>query len=251
MLKKSFILTILFFSLSVALAQDKVLVRDFENNSFPYAVKILSYDQDTFSYCHDFGRVRKIPARDVIAFKKNYADKQALYVYLRPQDERIFGIKDDKLFYKADYRFTTSNAELAKECYLAKFRIYDEDVQAGTDYHLFVCNDSTGEEVKIPGNFKFYISFKDDMLNRNIQARLYQTTEDISQFIVKIEANETNYLYRINVKDIKAIGIESAGARIGKITVDALSYGNSRYYYEERWYTRYLMDQWHVCSGGK
>lgn len=240
-----------FLILSCANAQDKILIRDFENNSFPYAVKILSYNQDTFSYYHDFGPVKKISARDVIAFKKNYADKQAVYVYLRPQDERIFGIKDDKLFYKADYRFTTSNAELAKECYLAKFRIYDEDVQAGTDYHLFVCNDSTGEKVKIPENFKFYISFKDDMLSRNIQARLYQTSEDISQFIVKIEANETNYLYRIGVKDIKAIGIESAGARVGKITVDALSRGNSRYYYEERWYTRYMLDGWHVCSRGK
>lgn len=214
-------------------------------------MKILSYDQDTLVYYHDFGRVKKIAAREVIAFKKNYADKNAAYVYLRPQDERIFGIKDDKLFYKADYRFTTSHAEFAKECFLAKFRIYGEEVVENTEQRLFVCKDSTGERVKIPESFKFYVSFKGDMLNRNIQARLYRTSSDSMQFIVRIEANETNYLYRINVNDIKAIGIESAGARVGKIAVDALSRGNSRYYYEERWYTRYMLNEWHVCLDKK
>lgn len=236
-----------FLILSCATAQDKILIRAFENEGLvPSSVKFLSNFRDTLSYS-DSGVVKKIAAKDVIAICKNYKDKHSAYVYLRPEDERVFGIKNDQLFYKADYRFTTSNAELAKECFLARFRIYGEHIQGDTGHKLFVCRDSTGEKVKIPETFKFYISFKGDMLNRNIQARLYKTSADSSEFIVKIEANETNYLYRIDVNDIKAIGIESAGARAGKIAVDALSRGNSRDYYEERWYTRYVLGVWRIC----
>lgn len=247
-MKVSFIIGFLFLILSCATAQDKILIRSFENEGLmPPSVKFISNFRDTLIY-RDSSGVKKIATKDVIAICENYKDKHSAYVYLRPEDERIFGIRNDQLFYKADYRFTTSNAELAKECFLAKFRIYDgENIQSNTDYKLFVCRDSSDEKVKIPESAKFYISLKEDKLNRNIQARLYQTSSDSSVFIVKIEANETNYLYRFRVEDLKAIGIESAGARAGKITVDILSQGRSMQYSTEKWFTRYNLGEWRIC----
>jgi DNA-binding MarR family transcriptional regulator len=238
---------LLFLILSCATAQDKILIRDFENSgSISPSAKLLSNFRDTLSYS-DSGMVKKIATKDVIATRENYKDKSSVYVYLRPEDERLFGIRNDQLFYKADYRFTTSDAELAKECFLAKYRVYHDDIRGNTSYKVFICNDSTDEKIKIPESLNFYISVKGDMLNRNIKARLYHTSSDTTELIVKIETNKTDYVYRFKSSDIKALGIESPGAHTGRMAVNIMSMGRSLQYHNDKWFTRYEFGKWNFC----
>ncbi len=228
-------------------AQDRLLKRDFQNdNGLGYSVKVLTYGNDTLSYIES-GKLQKVPLKDIVAIKKNYQDKDAFYVYPTPGDERIFGIKNDKLYYKADYRFTTNDAELAKECFLAKFRIYGSVMPKNKDTKIFICNRSEEENVKIPETLNFYVSVKGDILNRNIKARLYYTSSDTTELIVKIEANKTDYVYRFKSSEIKAIGIESPGAHTGRMAVNILSMGRSLQYHNEKWFTRYEFNEWHIC----
>lgn len=238
----------LLLSLSCVIAQDKFLIRDFQNdNGTGYSVKVLTPRNDTLYYIES-GTIKTILLKDVVAIKRNYQSKDAFYVYPTPSDERIFGIKNDKLYYKADYRFTTTDAELAKECFLAKFRIYGSVMLEKKDTKLFVCNHTEGEKVKLPEIASFYISLKGDMLNRNIKARLYYTSSDTTELIVKIEANKTDYVYRFKSSDIKAIGIESSGAHTGRMAINILSMGRSLQYHNEKWFTRYEFGTWNFCN---
>ncbi len=240
------VLFLVFYVFGVT-AQDRILKKDFQEDDDPNVrVKIAGIQNNTLYY-FEAGISKQIAVTDIVAIKEEYIDKTGDYIYLNPQDERIYGIKNDRLYFKADYRFTSSNPEFSKECFLAKFRIYGSVMPENTDNQLYIWSASEEEKVKIPENASFYIYVKGDELNRNIKARLYYTSNDTTEIVVKIKVNKTDYAYRFKNTDIKALGIESVGAHTGRTAINILSLGRSLQYHNNKWSTKYEFDTWHIC----
>ena len=200
---KFLILVFLFcFSLNVK-SQDRIIKKEIESKFDPN-LKITSNKNDTLYYILS-GIEEKISLKDVVAYKMNYREDGSNYYYPKPSDQRIYGIKNDLVYFKADYRFTCSNIEFSKECYLERFRVYDSIINENKKVDLFIMNNETKERVQIPKIKSFYIYLKGDMLHRTITAKLHFTSTDTTQLFLKIEVNKKVNVYRFKNEEIQAL----------------------------------------------
>lgn len=231
-----------------AQAQDRIIKREIEYDpDIDQTLKIISTRKDTIFYTSN-DKPYKIATKDVIAFKKNYKESKQKYHFPKQSDQRIYGIRNDIVYFKADYSFNPADPELARECFLEKFRIYDSIVFENLKTDLYLQSSIIDEKVKIPHNVSFYIFPKGDELQRKFKARLYYTSSDTTKLIVKIEAGNEDRIYCFRNNEIEALSIESTGAMVGRLAVHVMSHGHAVQYSKDRWLTKYEFTEWHISK---
>jgi hypothetical protein len=240
------IFTILFIFLSFVIkSQDEIITKEYQYDPDP-ELKIKSLKKDTITYLSK-GKLEKIASENVVAVRFNYKQRGSKYLYIRANDERIYGIKLGNAFFKADYRFSTDiQPELAKLYFMEKFRVYDSIIYENVTRQAYIMNTETKEKNKLPPLKGFYIYFKDDQLHREIKAHVFYTTNDSTQLIIKAAISGDTYIYSVNEKDIEAIGIQSDGALAGRMALGAVSRGAAGQFYQNRWLTKFDFPLWRL-----
>ncbi len=251
-MKYYFILLIFNYSLSVA--QDKIITKSLDNNmNYDKTLKIEGLKNDTLYYKAS-GVEGSIPLRDVVAIKENTTHRDAEYIYLKPSDERIYGIKNDAVFFKSDYKFNVKNRELSAACFLERFRVYDSIIPKSKHGNLYLRNNESGKKKRIHKNVKFVIILKDDILNRRFKGVLHYISKDSTQMVMKIRANGEKNMYSFKNNDIKMIGLEAPAVFIARHSLGIASFSSiflvviTPLYYKSKWYKRYNFDKWHLAK---
>ncbi|MES2566334.1 MAG: hypothetical protein V4565_05675 [Bacteroidota bacterium] len=230
----------LVFSLAIK-SQDEIITKDYQYDPDP-SLKIISVTKDTVTFLSK-GKFEKISSEKVVAIRRKGSRPQ----YIKPSDERIYGVKLGNAFFKADYRFSTDiQPELSKLYFMEKFRVYDSVIEEKVTRQIFIINNETGEKVKLPSLKGFFIYFKDDQLHREIKGKIHFTTTDSTQLIIRSAISGDTYTYFVNERDIEAIGIQSDGALAGRIALGAVSQGAAGQFYQNRWLTKYDFSLWHL-----
>ncbi len=253
---KYWISLILFFTFLNVNSQDKIFKKDFLNDyESGTDLRIKDIRNDTLYYTVG-GFSKSISETEVIAVKRNCKEKNSKYVYLNPQDERIYGINKDVVFFKSDYKFTVKNSELSKECFLEKFRVYDftGDFPENKKGKLFIRNKKTGRHKRIPKNTKICIYLKDDVLKRRYKGRVYSVSGDTSRLILKIGVNGEKHIYSFQNNDISSIGIEAPPIFVVRHTLALMSISTvifawtANFYYRGKWYHLHDFNNWQLAK---
>jgi hypothetical protein len=242
------LLIILFLLLSFVIkSQDEIITKQYQYDPDPNLV-ITGVVMDTIYY-NAYNKSQKILLQDIVAIRENYKQKGSTYNYIKPNYERIYGIRAGNAFFKADYRFSTDiPKELAKLYLMEKFRLYESIPDENVTRPVYLINKETGEKVKLPNIKGFYIYVKNDQLHREIKAKIHFTTTDSTQLIVRAAISGDTHIYSINEEDIEAIGIQSDGALAGRVAMGIISRGASWQFYENKWLTKYDFTVWRLGS---
>jgi hypothetical protein len=247
------ILTIFFLLLSFVIkSQDEIITREYQYDPDP-ALKIESLRKDTIIYL-SHGKLEKIASDKVVAVRLNYKENGSKYIYIKPSDERMYGIKLGNAFFKADYKFNTNDLALAKECFLERYRVYDTIILENKKGNLSITNKITGKKRRVHKNIRICIYLKDDQLNRSIKGTVYHISSDSSQLILKIPAGGERRIYEFRNEDINAIEMESAPVFTGRITLGLVMISTvflaptSSFFFKKKWYKKYDFDVWHLSK---
>ena len=239
--------TILFILLSLAVkSQDEIITKEYQYDPDPNLVITNAYTD--VIYYTSYNKQEKISTDNVVAIRRNYKESGSVYEYMRPHERRIYGIKAGNVFFKADYRFSTDiPEELSKLYFMEKYRLYDNIPDEKIEHPTYIKNSETGEKIKLPPIKGFFITFKSDKLHREIKAKVYCTTLDSTQLIIKADiSGETNF-YSIQESEIEVISIQSDGALAGRIAMGVVSRGASWQFYQNKWLNKYHFPVWHLC----
>ena len=230
----------------VVKSQDEIITKEYQYDPDP-ELKIKSLKKDTITYMSK-GKLEKIPSDKVVAVKFNYKQRGSKYLYIKANEERIYGIKSGNAFFKADYRFSTDiQPELAKLYFMEKFRVYDSIIYENVTRQVCIINLETKEKHKLPPIKGFYIFFKGDQLHREIKGHVFYTGKDSTQLIIKAAISGDSYIYSVPESEIESIGIQSNGALAGRIAVGVMSYGRAVQFYENKWLTKYDFSAWRLA----
>jgi hypothetical protein len=246
-LSTRFILTLCLLGISFVIkSQDEIITKEYQYDPDPN-LKISTIRNDTLYYMSK-NQLMKLPVESVVAVRRNYKESYSVYEYMRSNERRIYGIKAGNVFFKADYRFSTDiPEELSKLYYMENYKLYDNIPDEKIERSTYIKNNETGEKIKLPHIKGFYIIFKSDKLHREIKAKIYCTTVDSTQLIVKADiSGETNF-YIIQENDIESISIQSDGALAGRIAMGVVSRGASWKFYQNKWLNKYQFPIWHLC----
>ncbi len=226
-------------------SQDEIITKEYQYDPDP-ALKIKSLKKDTITYLSK-GKLEKIASDKVVAVRFNYKHRGSKYVYIKANDERIYGIKLGNAFFKADYRFSTDiPEELSKLYFMEKYRVYDSIIYENVTRPVCITNHETKEKIKLPSIKGFYITFKNDQLHREIKAKVHYTGTDSTQLIVKADISGDTYIYFIHESEIESISIQSDGALAGRIAMGVVSRGASWQFYQNKWLNKYQFPEWHL-----
>jgi hypothetical protein len=247
------ILTIFFLLISFVIkSQDEIITKEYQYDPDPN-LTISRVMEDTIYYWAN-NQTLKIPSEKVIAIRKNYKDSDSKYIYIKPSDERIYGIKLGNAFFKADYKFNASNLALAKECFLERYRVYDTVFSENKEGDLSIRNNVTGKRRRVHKNIRICIYLRDDMLNRSIKGVVYHVSSDSSQLILKIPTGGERRIYSFRNEDIKAIEMESASVFLGRNALGLVMISTvflaptSSIFFKKKWYKKFDFDLWHLSK---
>lgn len=248
---KNWIILFLGFYVVSVNAQDRIINREIEYDpDIDQTLKILRTNKDTIFYSSN-GKQERIATKDVIAFKRNYKESKASYYYPNPEDERIYGIRNDILYIKKNYENDAENPEIAREAYLERYRVYDV-VLKNKKGNVFL--EKKDKRKKLHKNVKLYVYLKSDSLNRLHKAKVFNIPNDLSSVIMRIGVNGEKHLYRFNSEDIKRIGMEPPVLFAIRHTLAAmvLSTGtfawSSYYFYKKKWCRYYDFNEWKLTK---
>ncbi|MCD6018150.1 MAG: hypothetical protein K0S53_1271 [Bacteroidetes bacterium] len=235
-------------------SQDRILKRESDYDiDIDENLKISNTTIDTIYYV-SYGKSEKIATKDIVAFKKNYANSKVKYYYPKPSDERIYGIKNDILYHKTVYLNDTENPELSKEAFLEQFRVYDSVIPKNKSGDVFLENNISHKRKRLHENVKLYLYFKNDQFNRKFKGKIYNICKDSSTVIMKIGVSGEKHIYLFRNSDIKTIGMEAPAAFITRHTLALVSLSSgvfawtSAFYYKNKWCRKFDFDKWHLSK---
>lgn len=246
-----YFIIILCLACVVSRAQDKIITKssDRDLHSDKY-LKIEAIERDSLYY-RTYGPQFKIALSEVVAIKKAGSKR---FTYIKPSDERIYGIKDDQVFFKSDYKFAVKNPQMAMACFLERFRIYDSVVPKYKKGHICIENKETGSKKRVHENVKLCFYLKDDILNRKYKGWVYHISKDTSLLIMKVHVNGEKHIYAFRNEDLKLIGMEAPAVFLARHTLALISASSgifawtAAYYYKGKWYRKYPFDKWHLSK---
>lgn len=235
----------------ISKAQDKIITKSPEQDlNSDKNLKIETIGRDTLYYRSNGSRL-KIASSEVVAIRKS---ENKNFTYIKPSDERIYGIKNDKAFFKSDYKFQVKNSQFSMACFLERFRIYDSIVPKSKKGHVCLENKETGRKKRIHENVKLCFYLKDDILNRKYKGWVHHISKDSSLLIMKVHINGEKHIYAFRNEDLKIIGMEAPTVFLGRHTLALASISTgvfawtAVFYYKGKWYRKYSFDQWHLSK---
>lgn len=244
-LDKIVAILLVFISFAVK-SQNEIITKEYQYDPDP-ALKIKSLKKDTITFLSK-GKLEKIASDDVVAVRFNYKERGSKYLYIKPSNERIYGIKLGNAFFKADYRFSTDiPEELAKLYFMERYRVYDSIIYENVSKQVCISNQETKEKIKLPAIKGFYIVFKNDQLHREFKAKVCYTGNDSTQLIIKADISGETHIYSVPESEIEFISIQSDGALAGRIAMGVVSQGHSWQFYQNKWLTKCQFPIWHLC----